>query len=111
LLFPEKLRAPPQSEKARQVNRSLAEIEFLLRKVGFEALARRPMFALMNYPVDSTRGCAGSAGGRWCWQWRLGTRFGAVLGAVLYPLELALVARLKEGPSTELMLCRRLPDP
>ena len=36
---------------------------------------------------------------------------GAVLGAVLYPLELALVARLKEGPSTELMLCRRLPDP
>jgi hypothetical protein len=33
------------------------------------------------------------------------------LGAVLYPLELALVGRLKEGPSTELMLCRRLPDP
>jgi hypothetical protein len=33
------------------------------------------------------------------------------LGAVLYPLELALVAPLKEGLSTELMLCRRLPDP
>jgi hypothetical protein len=32
------------------------------------------------------------------------------LGAVLYPLELTLVVRLKEGPFTELMLCRRLPD-
>jgi hypothetical protein len=32
------------------------------------------------------------------------------LGAVLYPLEPTLVVRLKEGPSTELMLCRRLPD-
>jgi hypothetical protein len=36
---------------------------------------------------------------------------GAVLGAVLYPLELALVARLKEGLSIELTLCRGLPDP
>jgi hypothetical protein len=33
---------------------------------------------------------------------------GAVLGAVLYPLELALVARLKEGPSTDL-ICRSWP--
>jgi hypothetical protein len=69
------------------------------------------MFVLMNYPVDST-----SRVHRLCWRvlelamvaWN---PLGAVLGAVLYPLELALVARLKEGPSTELMLCRRLPDP
>jgi hypothetical protein len=35
---------------------------------------------------------------------------GALIGAVLYPLEVALVSRLKEGHSTELMVCRRLPD-
>jgi hypothetical protein len=34
-------------------------------------------------------------------------RLGMVVGAALYPLELLLVTRLKEGPSTELMVCRR----
>ena len=38
-------------------------------------------------------------------------RLGAYSWRFSYPLELTLVARLKEGPSTELMLCRRLPDP
>jgi hypothetical protein len=67
------------------------------------------MFVLMNYQVDST-----SRVHRLCWRvlamaaWN---PLGAVLGPVLYPLELALVARLKEGPSTGLMLCRRLPEP
>jgi hypothetical protein len=103
------LRAAPQSEKAQQVNRSPAEIEFLLRTVRFEPLRRRPMFVLMNYPHSTTRVH------RLCWRalvlamvaWN---PLGAVLVAVLYPLEQAPVARLKEGPSTELMLCRRLPD-
>jgi hypothetical protein len=35
---------------------------------------------------------------------------GVVVGAMLYPLELLLVARLQEGPSTELMICRRRSD-
>jgi SAM-dependent methyltransferase len=94
----------------QQVNRSLAEITSILGNVGFEPLARRPMFVLMNYPVDST-----SRLHRFCWRtlvlamaaWN---PLGAVVGAILYPLELLLVARLKEGPSTELMVCRRLPD-
>lgn len=111
LVFSENFVHQRNPREAQQVNRSLAEIEFLLRKVGFEPLARRPMFVLMNYPVDST-----SRVHRLCWRalvlamvaWN---GLGAVLGAVLYPLELALVARLKEGPSTELMLCRKLPDP
>ena len=60
----------------------------------------------MNYPVDSA-----SRLQRLCWEtlmpamaaWnRLGGR-----GAVPYPLEFLLVTRLKEGPSTELMVCRR----
>jgi SAM-dependent methyltransferase len=94
-------------KEAQQVNRSLAGITSLLRNVGLEPLARRPMFVLMNYPVDST-----SRLHRFCWRtlvlamaaWN---PLGAVVGAALYPLELLLVARLKEGPSTELMVCRR----
>jgi hypothetical protein len=34
---------------------------------------------------------------------------GNAAGALTYPLELALVSRLREGPSTELMVCRRRP--
>jgi SAM-dependent methyltransferase len=111
LVFSENFVHHRNPREAQQVNRSLVEIESLMRKVGFESLERRPMFVLMNYPADST-----SRVHRLCWRalvlamaaWN---PLGAVLGAVLYPLELALVARVKEGPSTELMLCRRLPDP
>lgn len=100
----------PGPREAQQVNRSLAGITSLLERVRFEPLARRPMFALMNYPVDST-----SMLHRRCWRtlvlamaaWH---PLGAVVGAMLYPLELLLVARLQEGPSTELMICRRRSD-
>jgi SAM-dependent methyltransferase len=96
--------------EAQQVNRSLSGITSLLEEVGFEPLVRRPMFVLMNYPVDST-----STLHRLCWRalvlamaaWN---PLGAVVGAILYPLETLLVALLKEGPSTELMVCRRVSD-
>jgi hypothetical protein len=37
----------------------------------------------------------------------LGEPFGWALGALLFPVERALVRRLRESPSTELMVCRR----
>jgi SAM-dependent methyltransferase len=111
LVFSENLVHQASSGDPHQVNRSIVDIESLLRNVGFEPLARRPMFVLMNYPVDST-----SRLHRLCWRtlvlamaaWN---PLGAVVGATLYPLELVLVSRLKEGPSTELMVCRRLVQP
>jgi SAM-dependent methyltransferase len=107
LVFSENFVHQPGPRDTQQVNRSIADIETLLRNVGFDPLARRPMFVLMNYPVDST-----SVLHRLCWRtlvlamaaWN---PLGAVLGAILYPLEMVLVSRLKEGPSTELMVCRR----
>jgi SAM-dependent methyltransferase len=89
-----------------QASRSLADIEAAVSGAGFEILRRRPVFQLMNAPVDSDS----LLHERW---WRLLQRLaarpreGAVLGALLYPLELALVARRSEGPSTEMMICRR----
>ena len=38
---------------ARQVSRSLQEIEKILEQTGFEIIERRPLFYLMNTPVDS----------------------------------------------------------
>jgi SAM-dependent methyltransferase len=89
-----------------QVSRSLGEIEGAAARAGFEILYRRPVFDLMNAPIDSESALRQ----RW---WRLIQRVcrrrwqGAVTGALLYPMELAIVARRREGPSNELMVCRR----
>jgi hypothetical protein len=62
---------------------------------------------LMNGPVDSGSRLLKSA-------WGLLTRVlagrpaaGAPLGALLAPLELLLVSVRREGPSTEMMACRK----
>lgn len=90
-----------------QVSRSLGEFRDALAANGFEILTRRPVFALMNTPVDTTNRAYHAL-------WRLTTRvasrserLGNLAGAVLYPLELVLTSLLREGPSTEIMICRR----
>jgi SAM-dependent methyltransferase len=102
-LHGEELRAPHQR------SRTLDVIEAVVRGTGFEILRRRPQFVLMNAPHDSRsrlhrlwwRGLAGVAA--------RSEAAGTALGAALYPAELAAVALAREGPSTELMLCRRPP--
>jgi SAM-dependent methyltransferase len=90
-----------------QASRSLREIEQAVADAGFQVLRRRPVFSLMNAPLDSDSRLLRS------WWSRLHSlvsrndRLGAAIGALLYPLELALVSRLGEGPSTEIMICRR----
>jgi hypothetical protein len=90
-----------------QVSRSLGESESALRSSGLEIVERAPMFALMNFPIDSR-----SRRLRRSWQ-RLASvvslheAIGSIVGACLYPLELLCVRLAKEGPSTELMICRR----
>jgi SAM-dependent methyltransferase len=91
-----------------QASRPIAEIESVLRETGFEILRRRPMFFLMNEPVDSS-----SPLHERFW-WRLsgqlearGPRAQWAIGAALYPIELAIVSTLREGPSTELVVCRK----
>ena len=69
--------------------------------------AQRPLFFLLNAPHDSS-----SRVHRLWWRVLSGVasrsdRLGGWIGALLFRLELAIVARRREGPSTELMLCRR----
>jgi SAM-dependent methyltransferase len=88
------------------VRRTLAEIEDVVLEAGFEVVRRRPAFVLMNYPFDAPR-----------WHRRLWSRTigslirselsGNVTGAVLFGPELALTRMLKEGPTAEVMICRK----
>jgi SAM-dependent methyltransferase len=91
-----------------QVSRTRAEIDRALSGAGFEAIVRLPVFVLLNSPVDSRsrllnlfwRGLAGVS--------RRNHTLGGLLAAGLYVPELALTALLREGPSTELVVCRRV---
>jgi SAM-dependent methyltransferase len=90
-----------------QASRTLAEIEGVARDAGFQVVSRRPMFWLMNAPLDSESPLLPRW---WAVLHRVASRrprLGTAIAALLYPLELALVARRREGPSTELMICRR----
>ncbi len=89
-----------------RASRTLAAIERLLDGAGFEVVQRRPMFVLMNDPVDTR-----SAVPVWLWKAGFGLcslaePLGAFAGWALYPLESRLVRTRTESPTTEIMVCR-----
>jgi SAM-dependent methyltransferase len=92
-----------------QVNRPLGESERLVREAGFAVHGRVPMFVLMNYPADMR-----SRLGRLLWTVfvaapaSLAEPLGWAVGAGLYPLEAWLTAVLRESPTTEIMICRKV---
>jgi SAM-dependent methyltransferase len=97
----------PALRGRHQVSRSLEEIDQGLEAAGFESVVRLPMFVLMNKPVDSNSRTLRLS-------WRVISRIchrshraGTALGAVLFLPELLLTATVREGPSTELVVCRR----
>ena len=96
----------PTLRSEHQVSRSLEEITFMLRQAGFSIIARRPLFVLMNNPVDSSSRLL-----RLWWRKLSGALsrpgLGGGLGAMLYGPELGLARIVKDGPSTEVMVCRR----
>jgi len=90
-----------------EVDRSIEEVTGLLRRAGLTIESRRPLFVLMNTPIDSD-----SRFLRRSWTAvnllvRRGPRYGQAVGALLFPVELALIRLLKEGPSTEIVVCRK----
>ena len=88
--------------------RTLSAYSALLEEAGFRIVERRPMFHLMNAPVDSRS--------PWLHRWwnmvmaicRRSPRAGGFLAMVVYPLEWLLVSTRREGVSTELMVCETL---
>lgn len=103
LIFTDNFLHGPAYRGPHHVSRPLIQIERVLRGAGLRLLARKPMFVLMNNPIDSR-----SAIFKYYWKaLSLVSEYapaGALTGALLYPVELALTALLSEGPSTEIAL-------
>jgi SAM-dependent methyltransferase len=105
LLLSENFLRGPTVRGRHQVSRTRVDIERSLRDAGFESVLRLPMFVLMNSPIDSQSWLL-----RTWWRLLAGVcspPVGAILGAALFLPELALTALLQEGPSTELVVCKR----
>jgi SAM-dependent methyltransferase len=88
-----------------QVSRSLREVEGLVRSAGLVVERRSPLFVLMNTPVDSDSPVLRTT-------WRAlrslaGRGFGGAAGALVFPFEVALTRVVSEGPSTEIVVCRK----
>lgn len=108
VLLTENLLAARLDAGVQQVSRTEAEVVGLLREHGLEPVARLPMFVLLNTPVDS--------GSRLLARWwdlliKVASRhewLGWLSGAIVYPFELAAVRLARRGPSTKLVVCRRI---
>ncbi|MDQ6750835.1 MAG: class I SAM-dependent methyltransferase [Actinomycetota bacterium] len=92
---------------SHQAIRSLDDITSAVEQAGLEVELRRPMLVLLNSPVDTRSrllraGWAALRGAA-----RRGEALGTAVGAAVYPFEVALAALLREGPSAEIMVCRR----
>jgi len=92
-----------------QVSRSLSEIASILQKAGFQIVRRRPMFVLMNYPVDTESRICKLLWAALTFPIYKSEILGYIIGAIVYPAECLLGHCFSEGPSTEIMICRKLP--
>ena len=107
LVFTENLLHGDWHRSQHQVSRDAGWILGLLDRTGFEHLSTRPLFVLMNTPVDSrSRLLRG-------WWWLLmnvlarAPWIGGPLGAAIYPAETALTATLRKGPTTKIVAARK----
>ena len=105
-IFSESL--PHRSRQAvpHMVSRTLSDVQGLLQRAGFTVVDRRPMFVVMNYPIDAGRlaQLAWTAMAAPC---LLSEAYGNLLGRALLPIERRLVRGRTESPSTEIVVCRR----
>lgn len=89
------------------IHRNLSKTTEILKNTGFSIIERRPMFVLMNEPVDSSAG-------QYLLFWKIIKRIagynritGTVLGGILYPFELILTNWWAESPTSEIMICQK----
>lgn len=92
---------------SNQVSRSLYQIEDIVKRTGFQIISRKPLFFLMNYPVDSDSSIKKKLWNMSVLPATKSEAYGFVIGTILYPVELAMVNLFKESPTTEVMVCRR----
>lgn len=90
-----------------QVVRDIRWTLALLDRTGFEVVSRKPLFVLMNTPVDSRSRALERFWGLLMTAAHRGPRAASAVGAALYPVELALTRLLEESPTTEIVVARK----
>lgn len=90
-----------------QVHRNLDRVVEVLQNAGFKIVTRKPVFVLMNQPVDTRSNAI-----RFLWKLvmapvRRSEWAGLVIGGLVFPLELLLTRFLDESPTTEIMICQK----
>jgi len=98
----------PETRTTHHVSRTIEKYTDVLKKNGFEIEYRKPVFYFMNTPVDGERKFL-----KWFWNLQSkiiyrGKHWARILSAIIYPVELFMVAICKEGPSTEIMVCKKV---
>lgn len=91
-----------------QVSHTQEHLYYLFEKAGFELVQHKPFMVLSNYPVDSKNKLLHA-------YWfvlentlALIKPLGHLFGALLYPIEVALLKAIKDSPSTEIVLLRKI---
>jgi SAM-dependent methyltransferase len=107
LIFSENLLHGEWYRTDHQVVRDIDWVLSLLDRTGFELVSRRPLFVLMNTPIDSNSRVLERFWTLLMTAARRGPRAAAAVGAALYPVELALTAALRESPTTEIVVARK----
>lgn len=107
LIFTDNFVHSPKRSSTHHVSRSKADLEGAVRAAGFEIVSRRAAFFLMNEPVDSDSALLGGLWRAIAGALARAPAAGGLLGAVLFPIDAALVRLLREGPSTEIMVARK----
>lgn len=98
----------PEKRLQHHVSRSLADYEKIISDADLKIVSRKPVFYFLNYPVDGNNVVLNLL-----WKFFLkfvpgNERLGYLLGGLFYPIDLALTSVLSEGPSTEMMICKKL---
>ncbi|MEJ2502386.1 MAG: class I SAM-dependent methyltransferase [Gemmatimonadota bacterium] len=107
LIFSDNFLHGPERRLPHIVHRRLEHVRGVLEDVGFQVIERRPMFVVMTAPVACGSPLARRASRAIPWLAGRGEWAGWLLGAILYPLELALTSWKRESPTTEVMVCRK----
>lgn len=90
-----------------QVSHALQTLTGWLDAAGLHIESRTPQYVLMNYPLD-----AQSRALDWWWrklldQVQRSPRRSRLIGRMLTPVDLVLTRLVREGPTTELAVCRK----
>jgi SAM-dependent methyltransferase len=106
-LFSDSLLHHSERRTRHEVDRSLDEYVRQLHAHGLQIRSRVPIFVLMNTPIDSSSKLLPFLWRLFMSPMRVVHTLGHAYGATLYPIELALTKIVREGPSTEMLICQK----